>query len=90
MVFNPLPMGYEDRKYQSLAHAEKMLNILGSLGAYSVNPLPRYNYGESTAKLNQQINSDFLNSLVNSQVGQVAPAVTPSRQRALKRRYSQK
>lgn len=84
-MFNPLPMGYEDRRYQQLAHAEKMLNILGSLGAYSVDPKPQYNYGESTAKLNQQINSDFLNSLVNSQVDRVAP--TP-RKRALKRRYS--
>lgn len=84
MTFNPLPMGYEDRKYSNLAHAEKMLNIIGSLGAFSVSPLQRYNYGESTAKLNQQINSDFLNSLVNSNLD--SRVVPTSRQGALKRR----
>jgi hypothetical protein len=87
MVFNPLPMNYEDRKYQQLAHAEKMLNILGSLGAYSPDPLPKYNYGENTSKLNQQINSDFLDSLVNSQIDRIAPSL---RRGALKRRYSKK
>jgi hypothetical protein len=64
MSFDVNPMSVEERKQQQLAHAQQMLNIINSLGSYSENPLPKYNYGGQEQQLNTDISKDFAASLL--------------------------
>lgn len=81
MSFDVNPMSVEERKQQQLTHAQQMLNIINSLGSYSVDPLPKYNYGGQTQQLNTDINRDFAASLLLASGGSRVGAM----QRRLKR-----
>jgi hypothetical protein len=82
MSFNPMPKDWEQRKYDELTHAQTMLNIIGALGAYNKTPSSKYDYGQQTDAINQQMSSAFLNSVLNANSDRVAP-----RNSAVGRRY---
>lgn len=69
MTFDPMPQSLEERKKAQLAHAQKMLNIISSLGSYSENPLPKYNYGGQAQQLNTDISKDFAATLLMASGG---------------------
>jgi hypothetical protein len=64
MTFDVNPMSMQDRKAQQLAHAQNMLNIINSMGSFSENPLPQYNYGSQTDQLNTDLSKDFAATLL--------------------------
>ena len=64
MTFNAMPQSLEDRRAASLSHVQNMLNIINSLGSYSENPLPKYNYGGQANQLNTDVNKDFAATLL--------------------------
>jgi hypothetical protein len=83
MSFNPMPSDWRQRKYDQLEHAQNMLNLIGALGAYSVQPLPKYDFGQQAGAISQQMNSDFLNNVLSANADRVAP-----RRAAMHRRLS--
>jgi hypothetical protein len=85
MTFDPMPMSVDERRRQQLAHAQKMLTLISSLGSYSENPLPKYNYGGLTQQINTDIDRDFAATLLMAGGGS-----NGGRTGALQRRFKKK
>jgi hypothetical protein len=88
MSFDPMPMSQEDRKKQQLAHAQQMLNIIDSMGQFSVPALPKYNYGQAANQLNLDSSKDYAASLLFGAGGGLSGGTTNYRQSALQRRLA--
>ena len=86
MTFDPMPKSYQQRNIDNLAHAQTMLNIIGSLGSYSVGPRAKYDYGNQENAITQQMNSDFLNSVLFGN----SDRIMPPRTGAIKRRIAKR
>lgn len=87
MSFNPMPMNWRERKYRDLEHAQRMLDIIDSLGSFSQAPLAKFDYGQQASALSQAMNTEYINSLLNSHVDRVAPS---KRGAAVQRRYNRR
>jgi hypothetical protein len=88
MSFDVTPLTVEERKKKQLAHSQNMLNIINSLGSYSENPLPQYNYGNQTQQLNTDVSKDFLATLLMASGGGATNegGRVPALQRRLKKK----
>lgn len=89
MSFDPNPRSVMERKQDSLAHAQNMLNLIGSLGSYGQNPLPQYNYGGQAQQLNTDVSRDFMATLLMASGGGGLNGAN-YRQSALHRRLKKK
>lgn len=82
-MFDQMPQSYDQRRVDALEHAQKMLNLISAFGQYNAQPLRKYNFGSQANLVNQQINSDFLNSVLSANSDRTLP-----RAAAIKRRMS--